>query len=147
VRFTPGQNQSSTIRAILLTRLSNPIIRVKYDGKESIAVLRITHKYCMDVIEGVLLSELQTQTDTTGYLDLMVASRIVDSSALYKKALQGLINSEPKPTLEQARLIGIEAYHAIMSRSNNGAAGTTPCRLAHCRQVGFLSCNSCGTAQ
>ena len=133
------------IRAMLLTCFSNPIIRVKYNGKESIAVLRITHKYCMDVVEEVLLSELQTRTDTTGYLDLMVASKIVDLSALYEKALQGLITSEPKPTLEEARLIGVEAYHEIMSRSNNVATRTTQCR--HCRQAGCLSCGNCGVTQ
>jgi hypothetical protein len=130
---------------MLLTAFSNPLTPVKYTSRESIAVLRITHKYCMDIIEGDIVSGLKDATDTAGFIDLMIASQVVDSPPLYETALKGLIASRPKPTLGQAILIGVEAYHAIMSASTNDRDGV-------CNRCGFagrlaLACDQCGNYQ
>jgi len=94
----------------------------------------------MDAIEETLLSDLETKTTTEGYIDLMLASRVIGSDPLYEKALQGLIASEPKPTLEEAQLIGVDAYYAVMSRSRFKPRDH-PC--TSCHQTRYLMCNNC----
>ncbi|KIM29712.1 hypothetical protein M408DRAFT_328576 [Serendipita vermifera MAFF 305830] len=119
--------------------LFKPII---FTGKQSIEILRIAHKYCMQSAEDNLISRLKEETDTGRLLDLTVASRIVDSKELYDTALQGLIASGTKPTLEEAKMIGIEAYHVIVSQlpMMNGK-----CR--NCHQAGNVRCLYCRTFQ
>ena len=128
---------------MLLTHFRNLLTSTEYTNKESVAVLRITHKYCMDAIERNVVSGLKDATDTAGFIDLMIASKILDSSSLYETALKGLISFRPKPTLEQAMLIGVEAYHAIMSASSHDGV---------CKGCGFaerraLVCNKCRNYQ
>ncbi|KIM29707.1 hypothetical protein M408DRAFT_328570 [Serendipita vermifera MAFF 305830] len=122
----------------------NHLKPVTYDGKESIEVLRIAHKYCMNSIEDELISRLKEGNGTAGFLDLMVASRIVDSKELYDTALQGLIASEPKPTLEEARIIGIDAYYAVVSQSSMTAG---KCRHCQRNAAGNLMCHACNNWQ
>ncbi|KIM29708.1 hypothetical protein M408DRAFT_328572 [Serendipita vermifera MAFF 305830] len=112
---------------------------ITFTGKQSIQILRITHKYCMQSAEDELISRLKEETGTVGFLNLMVASRIVDSKELYDTALKGLIASEPKPTFEEANMIGMEAYHAIMSQS------WTTRKCGYCHQGNNLrtKCLSC----
>jgi len=97
----------------------------------------------MQVMENELMSGLKEGQDTAGFLDLMIASQIVGSSELYEMALKGLIASEPKPTLEEAKVIGIEAYYAIMSQSNSQ-------KHRHCRScnqtTSFSTCDECGNS-
>ncbi|KIM29691.1 hypothetical protein M408DRAFT_328556 [Serendipita vermifera MAFF 305830] len=101
--------------------LLNSLYRVHFlkaadcNTPEMLAVLRIAHKYNMELVEEDILSQLQTASTTSSYVDLMVASQIVDSQPVYQQALQGLIKSSPKPNLEQARGIGIDVCHAVMS--------------------------------
>ncbi|KIM29709.1 hypothetical protein M408DRAFT_328573 [Serendipita vermifera MAFF 305830] len=111
---------------------------ITFTSKQSIEVLRIAHKYCMQSAEDELISRLKDETGTAGFLDLMVASRIVDSKELYDTALQGLIASDPKPTLEEAKMIGVEAYYAIVSQSLS-----RKCRLCHVPAGGNLKCHVC----
>jgi hypothetical protein len=132
-----------------------------------LAILPIAHKYCMDRIETAILGRLKKARTTENYVDLMVASKIVDSQPLYQQALQGLISSTPKPNLSQARRIGIEAHHAIMeaalsmadnatsiansaldkARADLVAVDTRKCR--HCGEVTNWKCASkrCGKQQ
>jgi hypothetical protein len=79
-------------------------------------MLRIAHKYCLARVEEDLLSKLR-RDGTPALLDLLVASQHVGSTTLYQQAIEGLISSRPKPTLEEARRVGLRAYHAIMSQS------------------------------
>jgi hypothetical protein len=90
-----------------------------------LAILSIAHKYCMDKIEKAILDRLEQAYETDTYVDLMVASQIVDSKPLYRQALRGLISSAPKPNLLQARRIGIEAHHAIMEAALSMADNAT----------------------
>ena len=94
-----------------------------------LAVLRIAHKYNMELVEEDILSQLKNASTTPSYVDLMVAAQVVNSQPLYQQALQGLIKSEPKPDLAQARRIGVDAYHAAMA----SAVITLPERIwVHC---------------
>ncbi|KIM29711.1 hypothetical protein M408DRAFT_328575 [Serendipita vermifera MAFF 305830] len=122
---------------------------ITYSGKESIEILHLAHKYCMNSIEAGLISRLKGGTGTAGFLDMMVASRIVDSKELYDTALQGLIVSEPKPTLEEARMIGIEAYYAITTQSLTTQSTTTKGRCRFCQHANLtMACNGgCGQWQ
>ena len=90
-----------------------------------LTILPIAHKYCMDQIETSILGRLKKVCTTEAYVDLMVASQIVDSKPLYQQALQGLISSTPKPNLLQARRIGVDAHHAIMEAALSSADNAT----------------------
>jgi len=90
-----------------------------------LAILPIAHKYCMDSVENAILDHLKQANTTETYVDLMVASKMVDSQPLYEQALQGLISSMPKPNLSQVKRIGMESYHAIMEASLSTANNAT----------------------
>ena len=117
---------------------SHPINSAQTQSGESVlAILSIAHKYCMESIETAIINQLKTASTTPGYVDLMVASRIVGSEPIYQQALQGLIATTPKPDLVQARRIGVDAHYAVIEASmaaltsalaNANAIGTCP----HC---------------
>jgi hypothetical protein len=97
----------------------------------------------MQPTEDEILTMLKADDSTAGYVELMVASQIIGSQALHQQALLGLISSEPKPDLEQAKRIGIEAYHELMQ----GGLFPPPAasRWVHCpsHALGYSSCSSC----
>src|SRR5271156_5997082 len=70
----------------------------------------------MEVMEGGIMQQLESVFNTAGYVDLLVASQIINSTALYNKALNALIAHPQKPTLDQARRIGVDAHFAIMEQ-------------------------------
>jgi hypothetical protein len=70
----------------------------------------------MDGFEERILAKLQTATTTQDFIDMLLAAQIVESYTLHQKAIEGLVRVTPKPTLEQAKLIGMDAYHEIASR-------------------------------
>lgn len=80
-----------------------------------LSILPIAHKYCMEIIETSILNRLEEASTTAAYVELIVASRIVDSETLYQHALKGLVSSHPKPDLVQATRIGVAPFHAVMS--------------------------------
>jgi hypothetical protein len=84
-------------------------------GEFMLSILPIAHKYCMEMIETSILNRLKEASTTAAYVDLIVASRIVDSKPLYEQALKGLVSSHPKPDLVQATRIGVDPFHAVMS--------------------------------
>jgi hypothetical protein len=94
-------------------------------GKDMLAILPIAHKYCMDGFETAILERLSQAHSTETFVNLMVASQIVDSQSLYQQALQGLISCTPKPNLLQATRIGVEAHHAIMEAALSTANDST----------------------
>lgn len=69
----------------------------------------------MELVEEDILSHLKAVNTTSGYADLLVASRIIDSQALYQQALQALVELDPELDLNEAKRIGVEAYHAVVS--------------------------------
>lgn len=110
-----------------------------------LAVLRIAHKYNMELVEEDILSHLKTSKTTSTFVDLMVASQIVDSQALYQQALQGLIKSNPSPDITEARRMGVDACHAVMSARNKHIVLPNQSVWIHCPShmaVGTWSCPS-----
>jgi hypothetical protein len=81
-----------------------------------LSVLEIVHKYCMESFEERIITQLQETNTTQGYVELLAASKIVSSYSLYQKAVEGLVRTNPKPNLEQAKIIGVEAYFEVVSR-------------------------------
>jgi hypothetical protein len=69
----------------------------------------------MDKIEHAMIERLKKTPTTAGYVDLLVAARIVDSETVYADTLKALMTSRPTPNLEQARRIGVDATFAIMN--------------------------------
>jgi hypothetical protein len=70
----------------------------------------------MEVMEGGIIKQLESVGSTASCVDLLVASRLITSDALYSKALKALIAQPEKPTLDQAKRIGMDAYFEIMAR-------------------------------
>ena len=121
--------------------VSNPFRAVKYTGKENIEVLCITHKYRMDAIEEDVLSEMKKATDTAGLVDLVVASRVVDSPQLREETIQRLVSSKFMLSLEEAMSIGVEAYYTIVTTNNRQSYNGQPYNNRHYRNQ---FCGNCG---
>jgi len=93
----------------------NPFLPVRYTGDQYFAMFHVAHKYCMETIQAEIISHLEEAKTTGDWINLMLASQLINSERLYDDALQGLIQSEPQPTLEQAKRIGFDAMYAIFS--------------------------------
>jgi hypothetical protein len=115
------------------------------NGESLLAILPIAHKYCMDEMEGGIIKQLESVNSTAGSVDLLVASEIIDSKALHDKALNALIARPQKPTLDQAKRIGMDAYFAVMDQLTRQR-----CRHANCTypQAGITrQCRGCQQLQ
>lgn len=88
----------------------------RFRGEHLLLILPVAHKYCMENTEEDIITELKKASDSEGFVDLIVASRMVDSDRLYQDGIQRLISSEIPPTLEQAKRMGAEANHTVMSQ-------------------------------
>ncbi|KAG8757414.1 hypothetical protein FRC14_002085 [Serendipita sp. 396] len=90
-------------------------------GEEMLTILPIAHKYCMDEIEVWIVEQLKVTSSYDGLVDLIVASRIVDSDELYQDGLQRLLSTKSSPTLHQAKRMGVEVTYAIMKAAADAA--------------------------
>jgi hypothetical protein len=81
-------------------------------------VLEITHKYAMDRLEENIIRRIMKDSQTgEEYVEMILASRIVDSTELYEKAIERLArDGQPGLSWEQAKLLGFETYFEAMSR-------------------------------
>ncbi|PVF96589.1 hypothetical protein CPB86DRAFT_786807 [Serendipita vermifera] len=97
----------------------DPFVAFEPSEDDMLKVLEITHKYCMDKLEARVLGRIQ-ENDTTqeGYINMLLASRIVGSRELSQKAIEGMIRLKPNLNWEQAKTIGFETYFDIMSRAD-----------------------------
>jgi hypothetical protein len=131
--------------------LRNPFQPVGYTGDQCVAVLHVAHKYFMEIIQAEIISQLKKAAKTTkDFINLMIASQVIDSEELYQEALRGLIRSEPKPTLEQAKRIGFDATYAVFSAitqdSNRPRNKNSKSNTSHSgRQSYGTSCPHCGS--
>ncbi|PVF93902.1 hypothetical protein CPB86DRAFT_714414, partial [Serendipita vermifera] len=89
-------------------------------GQDLLQILSVAHKYCMERITTDIIEELKTTTAHDGFVDLVVASQIIDSPPLYQDGIQRLISSGQSLTKEQANRMGSEATHAVMIAIVNG---------------------------
>jgi hypothetical protein len=86
-----------------------------FNGERLLLILPIAHKYCMETIEGAIIKQLKRLAkNTVAWVDLMVASQLLDSKPLYDEALQGLRAIRPKPDFTQASRIGLRAYFEVV---------------------------------
>ena len=86
-----------------------------FNGERLLLILPIAHKYCMESIEEAIIKQLKRLANNTrGYVDLMVASQLLDSKPLYDEALQALKSMRPKPDFTQASRIGFRAYFEVV---------------------------------
>lgn len=69
----------------------------------------------MEKIEADTIKQLKKALNYEGFMDLIVAARIIDSDQLFQEGVQRMISSGRSPTLVQAQHIGLEATHTIMS--------------------------------
>lgn len=103
-------------------------------------ILPIAHKYCMENLETYMVKELKNDTSYDGYINLIVASRIVGSNELYEAGLKGLTSSAIAPSMAQAKRIGVEATHIVMMavitrRDGNHAAALAARDAAHAKAM------------
>ncbi|PVF93899.1 hypothetical protein CPB86DRAFT_835133 [Serendipita vermifera] len=83
-------------------------------GEDLLSILTITHKYDMQEIERDVIKELEKNSTYGGLIDLIVASKIVNSDEIYQDAIRRLISLNGSLKLEQAKRIGAEATFSIM---------------------------------
>lgn len=84
-------------------------------GEHLLLILPIAHKCCMEKIEADIIEVLKKASNYSGFVDLIVASRIVGSEQLYQDGIQRLISSKSSPELEQSKRMGGEATHIVMT--------------------------------
>ncbi|PVF91329.1 hypothetical protein CPB86DRAFT_357729 [Serendipita vermifera] len=87
----------------------------RLSGDKLLLILSIAHKYCMESITQDVIKELKKASTYDGFVDLVVASRMVASKELYQDGLQRLISSGALPDTEQAERMGAEATRAVMA--------------------------------
>ncbi|PVF91328.1 hypothetical protein CPB86DRAFT_878583 [Serendipita vermifera] len=83
-------------------------------GEDLLSILTITHKYDMQEIQRDVIKELEKNSTYGGLIDLIVASKIVNSDEIYRDAIRRLIALKESLKLEQAKRIGAEATFSIM---------------------------------
>jgi hypothetical protein len=88
---------------------------VTYTAEEWAAVVLLANKYLMEGIELSALQQLQRSKPSLDMVDLMVLGQKVDSQELYETALHHLAQRDQMLSLEEARKIGITAFHDVVT--------------------------------
>jgi hypothetical protein len=73
----------------------------------------------MDELTKEIIEELRSTSTYEGFVNMVVASRMIGSNQLYKDGVQQLISSEIVPNMEQSKRMGVEATHTIMKEIMN----------------------------
>ena len=110
---------------------------INYTFAESLDLLRIAHKYCMDSFERPAVKKLQGASTLPEYAELMVASQLTSSDAMYAQALEGLARNWRSMSLDLAQRIGVKALFEAANRF--GA------QCYHCNYGNYPICASCKT--
>ena len=118
------------------------MIAVAHTGQEAIEVLEIAHRYEMKTIEQTIISRLENANSTPEFVDLMVASRMLQSESLQEKAAKGLLDSPIMPDLDEAKRLGLDAYYALWQHPEKRRGHD--CRTCN---IANLYCRSCGRDQ
>ncbi|KAG8826142.1 hypothetical protein FRC17_008368 [Serendipita sp. 399] len=100
---------------ILGSQYGLPLVESEeYNGEQLLKALSIAYKYRMERIEAGIVAKLKRASGYDGFVDMIVASQIVDSNGLYEDGLQRLIASGSAPTLPQAIRMGVKATYTVM---------------------------------
>ncbi|KAG8817318.1 hypothetical protein FRC19_011437 [Serendipita sp. 401] len=97
-------------------------------GEDLLTILPIAHKYCMEEIETWIIEQLKETSGYDGFVDLIVASRIVDSDELYQDGLRRLLLTKSFPTLEQAERMGAKTTYSVMKVAADAIYSCLYCR-------------------
>jgi hypothetical protein len=116
---------------------SNPIRALTIGVGDSLRILEIAHKYCMDAVEEDIISILKADRTTDGLVHALAASQIIGDKGLYDQSIQALIATKPLLSMEQAKLVGLEGIYAIYV-----SPAALPCGCAAQYRAG--RCNFCG---
>lgn len=68
----------------------------------------------MKTIKKDTINELKETVTIAGYVDLVMASRIVHSKELFDEAIKGLVRTKRQSTLKDARVIKRDVVYAIL---------------------------------
>jgi hypothetical protein len=101
----------------ILIKCRDYLVACNYTGEQSLAVLRIAHKYCMKSFEERIISRLKDVKMGFPWIYLLLASRIVDSGELYEQAVVGLSSpSVAMLSLEEAMRVGFAVFYDVTTR-------------------------------
>jgi hypothetical protein len=118
----------------------NPLLAVDYTRKENLDLLELACKYEMETFKQTIISRLPIASiNREESIDLLVASRMVNSETLRTAAMEGLGASKECITIEEAAEIGLEEYYMLWNSSESQP-------FASCASCGFsdrLYCRSC----
>lgn len=92
----------------------NPFGDISYSGDQYILVLRLAHKYSMQVLENSLVKRLQRDTTDTKYINLLQAAWILGSAELQKEAFNGLVSRKQELTRSEAHTMGVDILYDVM---------------------------------
>jgi hypothetical protein len=73
----------------------------------------------MEKLTEDIIEELKNTSSFDGFIDIVVASRIVGSDQLYQYGSKKLISTGKVPNLDQSKRMGIEAVLAVMMAAMN----------------------------
>ncbi|KAG8776842.1 hypothetical protein FRC19_008259 [Serendipita sp. 401] len=87
-----------------------------FSDQRMLALLRISHKYCMIKIQDEIITRMRLSASRTDQLiNLIVAADIIGSKEIWRSTVEMLKVTKPIPTFEQSKLIGLEATYSILS--------------------------------
>ncbi|KAG8778648.1 hypothetical protein FRC16_003765, partial [Serendipita sp. 398] len=115
--------------------------------QELLTILPIAHKYCMEEIETWIIGQLREAYKYDGFVDLIVASRIVDSDELYQDGLRRLLSTKSFPTLEQAERMGTKTTYSVMKVAADATVASVTCDLQAKHAAALESIRKCHTCQ
>jgi hypothetical protein len=118
----------------------NPLLAVDYTRKENLDLLELACKYEMETFKQTIISRLPiTSVHREECIDLLVASRMVNSEMLHTTAMTGLGELKECITIEEAAVIGLEEYCMLW----NSSASQPFASCASCGKSDRLYCDSC----
>jgi hypothetical protein len=88
-------------------------VAIEYTNQEAAALLRVAHKYCMDIFEGAAIEQLERASTIDEHVELILASQLLSSEEMYEQTLKQLARYWLAITLEQAQKIGTKAYYEL----------------------------------
>ncbi|KAG8750255.1 hypothetical protein FRC14_000684 [Serendipita sp. 396] len=100
-------------------------------GEGLLMILPLVHKYCMEEMETWIIEQIKAARNYDGFVDIIVASRIVGSNELYEDGLQRLLSTKLFPTLEQAERMGTKETHAVMKVAAEAAIAVSNDKITH----------------
>ncbi|KAG8816081.1 hypothetical protein FRC19_000588 [Serendipita sp. 401] len=79
----------------------------------------------MEEIETWIIEQFKETSEYDGFVDLIVASRILDSDELYQEGLRRLLSTKSFPTLEQAERMGTKTTYSVMKVAADATAASS----------------------